>query len=33
MELSEYLRNIAKLSDSLEEDLKNLFEPKEVFKG
>jgi CRP-like cAMP-binding protein len=33
MELSEYLKNIAKLSDSLEEDLKNLFEPKEFSKG
>jgi CRP-like cAMP-binding protein len=33
MELSEYLKNIAKLSDSLEEDLKNLLEPKEFFKG
>jgi hypothetical protein len=28
MELSEYLRNIAKHSDSLEEKLKNLIEPK-----
>jgi len=33
MELSEYLKNISKLSDSLEEDLKNLFEPKEFSKG
>ena len=33
MELSEYLRNISKLSDSFEEDLKNLFEPKEFSKG
>jgi CRP/FNR family transcriptional regulator, anaerobic regulatory protein len=33
MELSEYLKNIAKLSDSLEDDLKNLFEPKEFSKG
>jgi hypothetical protein len=33
MELSEYLKNIAKLSDSLEEDLKNLFEQKEFSKG
>ncbi len=33
MELSEYLKNIAKHSDSLEEDLKNLFEPKEFSKG
>jgi CRP-like cAMP-binding protein len=33
MELSEYFKNISKLSDSLEEDLKNLFEPKEFFKG
>jgi CRP/FNR family transcriptional regulator, anaerobic regulatory protein len=33
MELSEYLKNIAKLSDSLEDELKNLFEPKEFSKG
>lgn len=33
MELSEYLKNIAKLSDSLEEDLKKLFGPKKFFKG
>jgi CRP-like cAMP-binding protein len=33
MELSEYLKNIAKLSNSLEEDLKNLFEPREFSKG
>jgi CRP-like cAMP-binding protein len=33
MELSEYLKNIAKLSDSLEDDLKNLFEPKVFSKG
>ena len=33
MELSEYLKNIAKLADSFEEDLKKLFEPKEFFKG
>ncbi len=33
MELSEYLKNISKLSDSLDEDLKNLFEPKKFSKG
>jgi CRP-like cAMP-binding protein len=33
MELSDYLKNIAKLSDSLEDDLKILFEPKEFSKG
>ncbi len=33
MELTEYLKNIAKLSDSLEEDLKILFEPKVFSKG
>ena len=33
MELSEHLKNIAKLSDSLEDDLKNLFEPKKFSKG
>jgi CRP-like cAMP-binding protein len=33
MELSEYLKNIAKLSGSLEEDLKILFEPKVFSKG
>ena len=33
MELSEYLKNTAKLSDSLEDDLKILFEPKEFSKG
>jgi CRP-like cAMP-binding protein len=33
LELSEYLKNISKLSGSLEEDLKNLFEPKEYSKG
>jgi len=33
MELSEYLKNILKLSDLLEEELKNLFETKELPKG
>ncbi len=33
MDLSEYFKNISKLSDSLEDELKNLFEPKEFFKG
>jgi CRP-like cAMP-binding protein len=33
MEFSEYLKNIAKLSDTLEEDVKNLFEPKEFTNG
>lgn len=33
MDLSEYLRNIAKPSDSLEVELKNMFEPKEFAKG
>ena len=33
MGLSEYLKNTARLSDSLEEELKNLFEPKEFYKG
>jgi len=33
MELSEYFKNIAKPSDSLEDVLKNFFEPKELSKG
>ena len=33
MELSDYLKNNTMLSDSLEEELKNLFEPKEISKG
>jgi CRP-like cAMP-binding protein len=33
MEISEFLKNIAKLSDSLEDDLKNLSEPKKFSKG
>jgi CRP-like cAMP-binding protein len=33
MELSEYLKKIAKLPDSLEEDLKDLIVPKEFSKG
>jgi CRP/FNR family transcriptional regulator, anaerobic regulatory protein len=33
MKLYDYLNNIAKLSDSLEEELKNIFEPKEFSKG
>ena len=33
MELSEYLKNIAKLSGTLEDDLKKLFEPKVYSKG
>ena len=33
MELSEYLKDISKFSGSLEDDLKNLFEPKEFSKG
>jgi CRP-like cAMP-binding protein len=33
MELSEYFKNTSKLSDSLEEDLKILFAPKEFSKG
>jgi CRP/FNR family transcriptional regulator, anaerobic regulatory protein len=33
VEISEYLKNIAKLSDSLEDELKNLFEPKMFSKG
>lgn len=33
MELSEYLKNITKLPDSLEGELKNVFEPKMFPKG
>ncbi len=33
MELSEYLKNIAKLSDSLENDLMGLFMPTKISKG
>lgn len=33
MEFSEYLKNIANHSDSSEEDLKNLIEPKKFSKG
>ena len=33
MELSDYFKNISKLSGSLDEDLKSIFEPEEFSKG